>query len=132
MRGINKVILVGHTTRDTELHHTKTDKSVSNIRLATNRSVAGTEETQYHTVICWNKLAEITAQYVKKGRLIYVEGRLQYRKFTGSDGIEKQITEIVADNVQFLDKNAGQSKDSFENLPLAQDAEEINPEDIPF
>src|SRR6185437_5786971 len=67
MRSVNKVILIGNATRNAELRHTSTGKAVSNIRLATNRVVNGPETTQFHTVICRDKLAEITSQYVKKG-----------------------------------------------------------------
>ena len=76
MRGVNKVILIGNATRDAELHHTQTGKAVSAIRLATNRQVKGEEETQFHTIVCWDRLAETTAEYVKKGDPLYVEGRL--------------------------------------------------------
>jgi single-strand DNA-binding protein len=69
--------------------------------------VKGQEEAQYHTVVCWDKLAELTVQYVKKGRLILVDGRLQYRTFTDSEGKERGSVEIVASDVQFLDKHAG-------------------------
>src|SRR5438874_1454917 len=67
MRGINKVILVGNATRDAELRHTSTGKAVSNLRLATNRMAAGVETTQFHTIVCWDTLAETTGTYVKKG-----------------------------------------------------------------
>jgi len=67
MRGVNKVILVGHATRGAELRQTSTGKPVSNIRLATNRTIKGEEETQFHTIVCWDRLAETTAEYVKKG-----------------------------------------------------------------
>jgi single-strand DNA-binding protein len=80
MRGVNKVILIGNATRDAELHHTQSGKPVASIRLATNRTVKGEGETQYHTIVCWDKLAETTAEYVKKGDPLYVEGRLQYRR----------------------------------------------------
>src|SRR5881409_2379380 len=67
MRGINKVILIGNATRDAELRHTQSGKAVSSIRLATNRTVGGQEETQFHAIVCWEGLAETTATYVKKG-----------------------------------------------------------------
>jgi single-strand DNA-binding protein len=102
MRGINKVILVGNATRAAELRHTQTGKAVSNIRLATNRTVKGEEETQFHTVVCWDRLAETTAEYVKKGDPLYVEGRLQYRSYQDEEGKERGTCEIVADDVQFL------------------------------
>src|SRR6266498_884192 len=107
MRGINKVILMGNATRDAELRHTTTGKPVSSIRLATNRKVrtaAGEvrEDIPYHSVVCWDGLAETTALYVKKGDPLYVEGRLDYRTYTDSDGAPRGTVEIVAADVQFL------------------------------
>lgn len=102
MRGVNKVILIGNATRDAELRHTQSGKAVSNLRIATNRTVNGQETTQYHTVVCWDTLAETTGLYVKKGRPIYVEGRLEYRTFTDEEGKERGTVEIVASDVQFL------------------------------
>jgi single-strand DNA-binding protein len=107
MRSVNKIILMGNVTRDAELRHTKTDKAVSNLRLATNRRVAGEETTQYHTVVCWEGLAETTGAYVKKGDLLYVEGRLEYRTFTDEEGKERGAVEIVASDVQFLTRRGG-------------------------
>ncbi len=104
MRGINKVILVGNATRDAELRHTQTGKAVSSIRLATNRTVNGQEETQFHTIVCWDRLAETTAEYVKKGDPLSVEGRLQYRSYQDEEGKERGVCEIVADDVQFLSR----------------------------
>ena len=108
MRGINKVILLGRATRDTELRSTGSGTPVSNIRLATNRVVRGkdgelAEHPQYHTVICWDRLAEQTGKHVTKGRLVYVEGRLESRSFTDKDGKEREVTEVIAADVQFLD-----------------------------
>ena len=102
MRGVNKVILIGNATRDAELRHTSSGKAVSNIRLATNRMVNGQETTQFHTIICWETLAETTSRYVKKGDPLYVEGRLAYRTYTDSDGQACGAVEIVASDVQFL------------------------------
>ena len=72
MRGVNKVIIIGNATRDAELRHTTSGKAVSNLRIATNRTANGQEKTQYFTVICWDKLAELTGTFVKKGNPIYV------------------------------------------------------------
>jgi single-strand DNA-binding protein len=104
MRGVNKVILIGNATRDAELRQTSTGKPVSNIRLATNRQIKGEEETQFHSVVCWDRLAETTAEFVKKGDPLYIEGRLQYRSFQDEEGKERGICEIVADDVQFLSR----------------------------
>src|SRR5829696_3783064 len=102
MRGVNKVILVGNATRNAELRHTQTGKPVSSLRLATNRTINGQEETQFHSVVCWAGLAETTSTYVKKGDPLYVEGRLQYRSFQDEEGTERGICEVVASDVQFL------------------------------
>src|SRR5215204_1078622 len=96
MKGINKVILLGRATRDTELRSTTSGKPVANIRLATNRVVRGADgelvdHPQYHTVICFDRLAEQTAKHVTKGRLIFVEGRLESRSFTDKEGKKRAV-----------------------------------------
>src|SRR5215216_7156941 len=98
MRGINKVILLGRATRDTERRTTAGGKPVSNLRLATNRVTRGTdgeavEHPQFHTVVCFDRLAEQTGRHVTKGRLVYVEGRLESRGFTDKEGKEREVTE---------------------------------------
>ena len=114
MRGVNKVILLGRATKDSELRHTDSGKAVSHSRIATNRVVRNKaqeleERPQYHTVICWEKLAEQTAKHLTKGRLVYVEGRLESRAFTDRDGNEREVTEIIASDVQFLDMRRPQT-----------------------
>src|SRR4051794_34198671 len=109
MKGINKVILIGNATRDAELRHTQSGKAISSIRLATNRRVSNGEETQYHSIVCWEGLAETTAKYVKKGDPLYVEGRLQYRSFQDEVGKERGIAEVVASDVQFLSRGRAES-----------------------
>ena len=121
MIGDNKVILIVNATRDAELRHTHSGKAVSSIRLATNRVVGGQEETQFHSVICWETLAETTATYVKKGVPLYVEGRLQYRSFQDEEGKERGVAEVVAGDVQFL----GRRKD-------APPVDEVSPDDVPL
>ena len=134
MRGINKVILLGRATRDTELRATTSGTPVSNIRLATNRVVRGkdgelAEHPQYHTVICWDRLAEQTGKHVTKGRLIYVEGRLESRSFTDKDGKEREVTEVIASDVQFLDGPGDKRTD----LPVDdRDDRAVEDLDIPF
>jgi single-strand DNA-binding protein len=135
MRGINKVILLGRATRDTELRSTTGGTPVSNIRLATNRVTRTKdgelkESTQYHTVICWDRLAEQTGKHVTKGRLVYVEGRLESRSFTDKEGTDREVTEVIASDVQFLDAPGTKSAD----LPPADrdDAEDFTDLDNPF
>src|SRR5215213_10666900 len=119
MRGVYKVILIGNATRDAELRHTQNGKAVSSIRLATNRSVKGEEETQFHSIVYWDRLAETTAEYVKKGDPLYVEGRLQYRTFQDEEGNERGVAEIVADDVQFLSRrgNGNSAAEPQEDIP---------------
>ena len=133
MRSINKVLLLGRATRDTELRTTTSGKPVANIRLATNRVVRSadgerTEHPQYHTVICFDRLAEQTGKHVTKGRLIYVEGRLESRSFTDKDGTAREVTEVIASDVQFLDAPGTRSED----LPADAGEEDLRLEDIPF
>ncbi len=135
MKGINKVILLGRATRDTELRSTGNGTPVSNIRLATNRVTRATdgeltEHPQYHTVICWERLAEQTGKHVTKGRLLYVEGRLESRSFTDKAGKDREVTEVIAADVQFLDAPGTMSSD----LPAEdRDADtDVDDFDIPF
>ena len=131
MRGINKVILLGRATRDTEVRSTGSGTPVSNIRLATNRVTCSKdgelkESTQYHTVICWDRLAEQTGKHVTKGRLVYVEGRLESRSFTDKAGKEREVTEVIAADVQFLDAPGTTSAD----LPAEERSTDTDFEDL--
>lgn len=132
MRGINKVILIGNATRDAELHHTQSGKPVSNLRLATNRMVNGQETTQYHTVICWDTLAETTSRYVKKGEPLYVEGRLEYRTFQDEEGKERGVCEIVARDVQFLGRRSAATDLSAADASASTAGDDVDVDDIPF
>ncbi len=108
-RSLNKVMLIGNLTRDPELRYTPKGTAVCTFGLATNRywisSTDGErqEETEFHRVVAWSKLAELCSQLLFKGRKAYVEGRLQTRKWTSSDGQERQTTEIVIDTMIVLD-----------------------------
>jgi single-strand DNA-binding protein len=108
MRSVNKVILLGNLTRDPELRYTENKKAVCTFGMATNRDWTTDtgekrEETEFHRIVAWEKLAEVCDQYLKKGRKVYVEGRLQTRTYTGQDGIGKFSTEIVLDEMVMLD-----------------------------
>ncbi len=110
MRGVNKVILIGNATRDAELRYTRNGKpSPASVWLPTT-TIKGEEETQFHSVVCWDRLAETTAEYVKKGDPLYVEGRLQYRSFQDEEGKERGVAEIVANDVQFLSRRSNGSR----------------------
>ena len=107
MRGVNRVILVGNATRDAERKQTQSGKAVTVFGLATNRQSHGDEVAQFHRIVCWDSLAETTSTYVTKGRLLYVEGRVEYRTFDDDEGRARGVAEIVADDVQFLDRPSG-------------------------
>ena len=108
MKSVNKVILLGNLTRDPELRYTEHSKAVCAFGLATNRNWTtetgkNREEPEYHRVVAWEKLAEFCSKYLRKGRKVYVEGRLHTHSFTAKDGTEKSATEIVVDDLVLLD-----------------------------
>lgn len=108
-RSLNKVMLIGNLTRDVEVRYTPSGTAVATFGLATNRSWSAgesgerQEEVQFHRIVAWSKLADICGQLLFKGRKVFIEGRLQTRKFTGQDGAQREITEIVAENMMILD-----------------------------
>ncbi|WP_416138283.1 single-stranded DNA-binding protein [Halomonas sp. HK25] len=112
-RGVNKVILIGNLGQDPEVRFLPSGAPVANLRLATTdtwmdkQSGQRQERTEWHTLVMFNKLAEIGQQYLKKGSRIYIEGRLQTRKWQGQDGQDRYSTEIVVNDMQMLDSRAG-------------------------
>jgi single-strand DNA-binding protein len=114
MASINKVILIGNLGKDPEVRYTPNGAAICNIGIATTRSwkdkTSGekVEETEWHRVVFYDRLAEIAGEYLKKGRPVYVEGRLKTRKWQDKDGVEKYTTEIVADNMQLLGGRDGE------------------------
>ncbi len=113
MASVNKVILIGNLGRDPEVRYTPSGSAVCNISLATTRnwkskeSGERQEETEWHRVVFYDRLAEIAGEYLKKGRSCYVEGRLKTRKWTDKDGVEKYTTEIIAETMQLLGGREG-------------------------
>lgn len=102
-RSLNKVILIGNLTRDPELKYTPNGTAVATFGVATNRSWTTSdgqtkEDTQFHRVVAWNKLAELCGKLLSKGRKIYLEGRITYRNFTGKDNVQRTVSEIVMDD----------------------------------
>ena len=107
-RSLNRVQLIGNLTRDPELRYTPTGAAVCTIGLATNRSWTTDtgekkEETEFHRLIAWNKLAELCSQLLAKGRKAYFEGRIAYRRYTDKNGVEQNVTEIIIDDMLILD-----------------------------
>jgi single-strand DNA-binding protein len=108
MSSVNKVILLGRLGRDPEIRYAPSGAAVANLSLATSRnwkdrtSGEKKEETEWHRVVFYDKLAEVVGEYTKKGGLLYVEGRLKTRKWTDKDGVEKYTTEIIAEQMQLI------------------------------
>jgi single-strand DNA-binding protein len=113
MAGVNKVILIGNLGRDPELRYTASGQPVANFTLATTeswskRDGSGREEkTEWHRIVAWGRTGELCAQYLAKGRTVYVEGRLQTREWEDREGKKQRTTEVVATTVQFLGGNRG-------------------------
>ncbi len=112
MASVNKVILVGNLGRDPEVRYTPDNSAVTNISLATtdtwkDKSGEKQERTEWHRVAFFGKLAEIAGEYLKKGSQVYVEGRLQTRKWQDKEGQDRYTTEIVADRMQMLGSRSG-------------------------
>jgi single-strand DNA-binding protein len=146
-RGVNKVILIGNLGKDPEVRYTPSGAAIANITLATSESWKdkqtgeNVERTEWHRIVFYQRLAEIAGEYLRKGAKVYVEGRLQTRKWQDKNsGQDRYTTEIIADNMQMLDsKGAGASGGSSYEKPAATNsAPESAPsletfdDDIPF
>lgn len=160
-RSLNRVQLIGNMTRDPELRYTPNGTAVCSFGLATNRSwVTDTgekrEETEFHRIVAWNKLAELCSQFLVKGRKVYVEGRLSTRSWTTQEGVQRTTTEVVIDNMILLDqrrvsqeetqvsdkeetetkvktgKSEPKSKSPKKEKQEEESQEEVAPDDIPF
>ncbi len=145
-RGVNKVILVGHLGKDPEVRYSPNGGAVTNITLATSESWKDKntgekqERTEWHRVVFFGKLAEIAGEYLKKGSQIYVEGRLQTRKWQDKEGKDRYTTEIVAGEMQMLGGREGRGAPAdtgdAEAAPAARQPAKSVPgdfdDDIPF
>jgi len=150
---LNKVQLYGNLTRDPEVKALPSGQQVANFSIATNRSYkdkngARQEQTEYHNVVAFGRTAEVIAQYMKKGRPIFVEGRIQTRSWD-KDGVKQYRTEVIVETFQFGAEGRGGEGGGASRAPAPSDMmeqgqpvgggeeiqypdEEINPEDIPF
>ncbi|WP_404408939.1 single-stranded DNA-binding protein [Pseudidiomarina marina] len=112
-RGINKVILIGNLGADPEVRYTQNNTAIANLSVATSETWKDKqtgeprEQTEWHRCVAYRRLAEIAGEYLKKGSKVYVEGRLQTRKWQGQDGVERYTTEIVINDLQMLDGRPG-------------------------
>lgn len=135
---LNRVVLIGRPTNDVELRYTPSGVANGKCVLAVNRPFESSDgqDADFIPVIMWRQLAETCANYVKKGKLIAVEGRIQVRNYENNEGKRVYVTEVIADNVRFLEKADGNSrsesqgrKDPFEGEGKPID---INDDDLPF
>lgn len=151
-RSLNRVILIGNLTRDPELKYTPNGTPVCTFGVATNRSWTTAdgqtkEDVQFHRIVAWQKLAELCGKLLTKGRKVYLEGRLIYRNFTGKDGQQKSITEIVLDDFIVFGDGGKRAEEAHAAEPQAEGTttetasqteepakanEDVNPDDIPF
>jgi single-strand DNA-binding protein len=145
MASVNKVILVGNLGRDPELRYTQGGQAVANFTIATTerfstRDGDRQERTEWHRIVTWGKTAELCAQYLSKGRSVYLEGRLQTREWEDKEGQKRKTTEITAQTVQFLGGRGGAggggSEPAGDGGPPSgggfDDGGAPPPEDIPF
>lgn len=135
-RGINKVILIGNLGADPEVRFMPSGGAVANVRVATNetwkdrQSGEQQERTEWHRVVLFGQLGELAQKYLRKGSRIYIEGRLQTRKWQGQDGQDRYQTEIVANDLQMLDRREGEPGDepgAFRASPPDEDESTLSP-----
>ncbi len=123
-RGINKVILIGNLGADPEVRYMPSGGAVANVNVATTESWKDRqsgeqqERTEWHRVVLYSRLGEIAGEYLRKGSKVYIEGRLQTRKWQGQDGQDRYTTEVVANDMQMLDSRGGAT--DFAKTPSSQ------------
>jgi single stranded DNA-binding protein (ssb) len=145
---VNKVILVGNVGKDPEMKYFDNDVAKANFSLATSErgytTSNGTqvpERTEWHNIVCWRGLAQIAEKFVKKGTLLYIEGKIRSRSYDDQNGVKRFITEVVADNLELLSRksgggeyeNGGGKHDSSHAVDSPDDLNEISDvDDLPF
>ncbi len=141
MSGINKVILVGHLGKDPEARQLEGGVSVVSFPLATsetyNKDGRKVEQTEWHNIVMWRGLADVAAKYLKKGKLVYIEGKLRTRSFEDKEKVKKYTTEVVAENFTLLGRKTDFENDDRSRTPLKTDylIDETNgtpDEDFPY
>jgi single-strand DNA-binding protein len=141
MASVNKVILIGNLGRDPELRYTQGGQAVANFTLATNERFSTKdgdkqERTEWHRIVAWGRTGELCAQYLSKGRSVYIEGRLQTREWEDKEGQKRRTTEIVANTVQFLggrgEGGSGGSPSGFGDGGGVDSGGPPPPDDVPF
>jgi single-strand DNA-binding protein len=150
---LNKVLIMGRLTADPEVKTTPTGTQVATFSVATNRywtDKTGNkkEEVEFHNVVLWGKQAAVAGQFLTKGGIVFVEGRLQTRSWQGKDGVTRRVTEVIGESIQLGPRSGGDrggnysapstsgngGDDNFNEVPVIEieDVPEIKPEDLPF
>jgi len=136
---INKVILVGRLGKDPEVRHLENGAVVANFSVATSERYKDKdgnrqEKTDWHNVVVWRQLAEIAEKYLRKGSLVYIEGKIRTRSWDDKDGNKKYTTEVVAENFQMLDRKRDETSGPVEEpeMPAEATAGEETKDDLPF
>ena len=137
MASVNRVILIGNLGKDPEIRYMSNGEAVANITLATtdtwkDKNGEKQEKTEWHRVVFYRKLAEIAGQYLKKGSSVYIEGRLETRKWTDKNGIERYTTDIIANEMQMLGGKSKQSEQTQERQLNNNDGFGEVEDDIPW
>jgi single-strand DNA-binding protein len=142
MASVNKAILIGNLGRDPEIRYTPSGQAVASFTLATSekwRDKDGQmqERTDWHNIVCWGRQAELANQYLKKGRPVYIEGRIQNRSYDDKEGNKKYISEVVVQRLQFLggkpdDAGSGGGGGSHQELPEMPPDTMAEDDDLPF
>ena len=132
MASVNKVILMGNLGRDPEVRYAPSGAAVCNVSIATTRqwkdkSGERKEETEWHRVVFYDRLAEIAGEYLKKGRPVYVEGRLKYGKYTDKEGVERYTTDIIATEMQLLGSRDGGGDDEGGGYSRSRESSRAEP-----
>ena len=137
-RGLNKIMLIGNLGRDPEMRFTPSGKPVTDFSIAVNRrrrSADGetSDETEWFRIVCWDRLAEIADQYLSKGTQIYVEGRVQTRRYTGNDGTERTSVDVIANEMLILTPRGERAAGGFrEPSSRGQESQETERSDEDF
>jgi len=128
---LNRVVLIGRLTKDVELRYTPNGVATASFTLAVDRNyknAQGEKEVDFIPCVVWRQLAELCANYLSKGKLAAIDGRIQVRSYDGQDGNKRWATEVIGENVRFLSpKDSGQGNEEFGSF-----AKEVNDDDIPF
>ena len=136
---LNKCMIIGNLGADPEMRYTANGNAVTTFRVATSRSYNSAEgerreETEWFSVVTWNRLAETCAQYLTKGRQVYVDGRMQTRSWEGQDGQKRYRTELIAETVKFLGNRSDSPAEGLApSMAVGADTEgDVDPDDLPF